>query len=696
MAEDVFEEQGTYDGDINALYELDKSVYAQDLIRHHRFVREYFEQYNNNREVNHNFLRGFHYDDGELRKYRDKRKTPIVFNEIKTSERTILGMWMQRQYDVTFAATSPTNDKMGEVLAQLDTWEQEQQGDDMNDIEIVRQAWCGGNSFQECYMEVTNGKEPQMYSVNQNPFAIYWDPESRRLITRDDAQFVDRDTWMTYPELISRFREAADDISQQLTDHKRGDDGYDEVQVFADRDHEHKKERNGEYMVTERFYKVEGIGHFAEIEGMRIDIDDEDLKDFKRENPGVKVQSELVEELWLAIVCEDFSTQQYLFNGKYHNQPRDPRTGKIMWPILEMIAESLAGEPQGFVDHERGPNKVINSTMSNIVSSATHASAAAMLIDPTAFISERESALAARHHSDSDRAFQVKHGRTNDAMMPIQKTGVNQDNLQALEYAKAFMKEITSTPPATQGLEEEAGVSGKLNEQRMEQGFMQLQPLMKNYRLFLKQRAKLRYYYWRTYYTAEKTFRILDKSEPEMNPFATINGMEPEMDAMGEWTGAIKKINDINAAIYDITIKESVNSPLYRDKQLRYINNLMQSSFAQNDPGLQAGLLEESLRLSDAPEKTKAFLKKYSTLITQAEMAKRQAEQQLGQAQQEGAELDNMTKMQGIAQAEAEQTGTFPPSQGTSGASGAATNIGRDMVTAKTATPQSGLGGGGS
>jgi hypothetical protein len=295
--------------------------------------------------------------------------------------------------------------------------------------------------------------------------------------------------------------------------------------------------------------------------------------------------------------------------------------------------------------------------MSNIVSSATHAAAAGMLIDPTAFISEREAKLAARHHSDSDRSFQVKHGRTQDAMAPIPRAGVSADHQYALDYSLAFLREVTSTPPSLQGQEEESGVSGVLNAQRIEQGFTQLQPLMKNLRLFLKQRTKLRYAYWRKYYTAEKTFRIVDKTEPEMNPFTTINELVPETDALGAFTGGFKKLNDINSAIYDIVIKESIKSPTYRDKQLRFVSGMMQSGMVQSDPGLAAGLLEEALRLSDAPAKTREFLKKHSNLIQNAEMTKRAAEQQLTAAQVESSQLDNMGKMQNLAQTEAEQTG---------------------------------------
>lgn len=647
-------------GYVNALYELDKSKNAQDLIYHHRFVTEFWDAFNVNREVNHNFVRGLHYDGGELDKYRDKRKTPIVFNQIKTSERTIIGLWLQNKYAVKFSAKSPNHDDLAEILEQLNLWEGEQQGDDMNDIELMRQAWAGGNSFQECYMEVVEGKEPQMYTNMQNPFMVYPDPESRVLITREDGNFYDRDSWMTYPQIMRAFPDKKKDVGHQLQNNQKGDGSYDEVTIFADRRHEYENESNGEFLVTERFYKVHTMVNFAEVEGEEIEIDKKDLKKFKKENPDVEVSSREEEELWIAIACEAYSSNDYLYNGKYHNQPRDPRTKKIMWPIIEMIAESLAGEPQGFVDHERGPNKIVNAMMSNILSSATHAAAASMLIDPSAFISDKEAKLAARHHSDSDRAFQVKQGRVNDAIAPMPKAGVNQDHLYALDFSLTFLREVTSTPPALQGQEEKSGVSGVLNSQRIEQGFIQLQPLMKNYQLFIKQRTKLRYYYWRKYMTKEKTFRIVDHSEPSMDPFITMNGMEPTKDAIGRFTGGFDKVNDIGAAIYDIYITDSVKSPMYRDKQIRMLEGLAQSAFAQNDMGLQAVLLEELVRLSDAPTKTKETIKKYSTLIQTAEQQKRAAEQALSAAQQEGQELGNMEQAQGIAQTEADQTGTTP------------------------------------
>jgi hypothetical protein len=647
------------DVNINALYELQHSKLASDLIQHHRYVIEYYEQYNNNREVNHNFVRGFHYDPDELKRYRDKRKTAIVFNQVKTSERTILGLWINNKYAVKFAATTPQDDDVAEILEQLNIWESDQQGDEHHDIDLVRQAWAGGNSFQECWMDVRDGKKPLMKTGNQNPFAVYWDPESRRLITREDARFVDRDSWWAYPDLIRKWPKEKKGLKEQMANTDLGDSGYDDTIIYADRDHEVRKERNGMYMVTERFYLVEGEQSFFEMGDSKVIVDKEDEKDFAEKFPGMQLQKEKVDELYLAVVCEDYNNTEYLYNGPYHCQPRDARTEKIIWPILEMVAEELAGEPQGFVDHERSPNKVINAMISNIVSSATHSAAAAMLIDPSAFVSETEAKLAARHHSDSDRSFKTRPGRTRDAMVPVQKSQTNADHQYALDYSLNFLSEVSSTPPALQGIQEGANTPGILNQQRIEQGATQLQPFMKNYRIFLKQRAKLRYYYWRTYNTAEMTFRIIDKTKPNMDPYVTINELQPEMDALGQWTGAIKKIKDINIAAYDISIEEAVDSPSYRQKQLGFIERMMDSKFVEADVGLAAGLLEEALRLADSPQQTREFLKKYSTIIQQADMAEKQMKQHLMGAQAQGQEIANEQNIQNMAQTEAEQTSPY-------------------------------------
>ncbi|MCP3683431.1 MAG: hypothetical protein GY861_12155 [bacterium] len=658
----------------NVLYELNQSNNALDLISNHIHVIEYFDKYNQMRETCHNFVRGHQYDPNELKKYKDKRKDPIVFNQVKTSERTIMGMWINKKFAVKFSAQTPQDDDIGEILERLNIWTSNHQEDDYKDIDLVRQAWAGGNSFQECYMDVQEGMQPTMHTNNQNPFAVYWDPDSRDLITRKDARFVDRDSYWTYDKVHALAKQTKAHLNQSHVIENDLNEHFDDTNIAADRHHETKQERNGKFLVTERFYLVPGFQFFAELEDEKIILSKKDIPEFRQMHPNIIIQKEKIDKLHIAIVCEQYNSQEYIYNGEYHCQPRDPRSNKIIWPILEMVAEELAGEPQGFVEHEISPNKVINAMMSNIVASAKHSAAAATLIDPAAFISGREAQLAARHHSDSDRSFQVRPGRTRDAIMPIQKSQTNADHQYALDYSLNFLSEVSSTPPALQGIQESANTTGVLNAQRIEQGSTQLKPFMKNYLLFLKQRAKLRYYYWRTYNTEEMVFRVSDKTDPNMDPYITINELVPEQDALGNYTGVINKIKDINSAVYDIEIEEAVDSPSYRARQLEFIERMMNSKFIEADAGFAAGLLEEALRLADSPVKTRDFFKKYSTLIQQAHLAEMQLKQQTMAAQGQGQEIANEQNLQKYAQDEAMQTTPYGGVEGTSAQASSAAN----------------------
>jgi len=140
--------------------------------------------------------------------------------------------------------------------------------------------------------------------------------------------------------------------------------------------------------------------------------------------------------------------------------------------------------------------------------------------------------------------------------------------------------------------------------------------------------------------------------------------LQPEMDALGYWKGTVEKLNDINSAIYDVSIEEAADSPNYRAKQLTFIERLMDSKFLESDPGLAAGLLEEALRLADSPVRTREFLKKYSTLIQDAHLKEQQLKQQQMQSQNQGQDIANEQNTQQLAQTEAEQTTPFPTGPG--------------------------------
>jgi hypothetical protein len=670
-------------GNLKRITDLAKSTNSQELVDHHRYVIQFYENRNVKRKRSFDFVRGAQHSPEELDQYRIKRKAPIVFNQLKATERTILGMFLQNKYDVKFSAVEPGDQDIATVLEQLRIWESNRNDDLNKDLNTVREAWAGGTGYQECYVDVQPGKQPVIKTQNMNPFAVYFDPTSTDLIARKDARFVDVDSWMSEEEMVKQWPQSAKWIREGLRAFSANSNGYEAVNKAVDRDHESRIERNGEYRVTERYFRLNKRVFFFlnEVDGSRTNIEQEDIEAYQEDYPGNQVQSEDKEELWLVVACEaivqgaagkEFEADnnplkvegeetdnlglQYLYQGKYHAQPVDPMDGKIIWPILELAAETLNGEASGFVEHQIDPQRVINSMIANKAHSAKHASSQAKLIDYTAFKDEKEAKAASKYHSDADRAFQVKPGRLTDAMAPIENRKVTPDNDESYMAAMEFLDKVSSTPPALQG-QNEGNVSGVLNAQRIEQSHIQLQVLIKNYRQFLRLKNVLRYAYWREFYTEEMVFKVIEPTE-EMKQsgqdFMTLNQQVPATDAYGyEIPGAVNVLNDVNALTYDIVVDESQKSTTYRYKTQSQISEMMQSPAVQQDPVLGAYLFEEWARLSDVSEDVKEKIKQHSSILAQFNAAQRQ---------QEGAqgELNMQQQEQQMAQAEAEQTAFSP------------------------------------
>lgn len=670
-------------GNLKRISDLAKSKNSQELVDHHRYVIQFYEDTNKKRRRAFDFVRGQHYTADELEQYKIRRKTPLVFNQLKASERTILGMFLQNKYDVKFSAVEPGDQDIADVLEQLRIWESNRNDDLNKDLETVRQAWAGGSAYQECWVETAPGKQPVIKTQNLNPFAVYWDPSSVDLISRKDASFVDVDTWASEEDLVSKFPESAEFIKLGLRSYNSSAQGYEGVDKSVDRDHESRISRNGQYRVTERYFRFNKRTFFYlnEEDGFKMNIEQDDLEKYKEDYPENKVQSEDQEELWLAVACEaivqglantDVSAYnksygdkdegeapglQYLYLGKYHAQPIDPSDGKIIYPILEMVAESLNGEPSGFVEAQIDPQRVVNSMISNKAHSAKHAASQAKLIDYSAFKDEKEAKAASKYHSDADRAFQVKPGRLLDAMAPIESRKVTPDNDESYMAAMEFIDKVSSTPPALQG-QNEGNVSGVLNAQRIEQSHIQLQVLIKNFRYFLKQKNLLRYAYWREFYTEEMVFRVLDPT-PEMKQngqeFMALNQQVPAEDPYGfPIPGVTSVLNDITALTYDIVVEESQRSTTYRYKTQSQLSEMMQTPSVQADPVLNAYLFEEWVNLSDVNDSLKDKIRAHSSVLVAWNQQQQQMQQQQGQLEQEA-------QMQQMAQAEAEQTALAGP-----------------------------------
>jgi hypothetical protein len=652
------------DGDrVVASVTIAGSTDANDLWYHHQQVRTYYSDLNTKKREAFDFLRGVQWNDEELNRFRQLNKAPVVLNGLKTSERTVIGLFLQNRYDVKFSPFEPNDQNISDILNSIYIHTENSQNWAFKDIEVIRQAWACGLAYQEVYMDVEPGREPRMCTNVLNPFAVYFDPESRDLITREDALFVDRETWVTPEYLSDKFDIPLNELEALIDDTVRKDG-----EVYRDLSHETLDRRNGRIRIVERFYKsYRKILYIIDAEMNRIEVPPEAREQLK--SLGQEVYRDREETLNLAIMCPAYNTGKYLFNDEYHNQPRDVSSQKIIWPILEMVAESLNGDPSGFVLPQAGANKVTNSVMSTIVHAAKHAASTAYLRKKGAFDDETAKLFDA-NHTNADEVFPVNEEvPLSEAVLPIPKgEGASRDNYQALEIAMGFQEQVSSTPPAIKGMTENASTSGILNAQRIEQAFVQLQVLIANWKHFMRRRAQLCQYYWRTYWTYEKTIRIIGQDGQQ--DFLTINSQEPELDAMGNQTGAIVKANDVSTAEYDAVIEDSYRSATYREKTQQQIAQLISMPGINADPVLAGMLTLEFARVSDLSQDLKDFLKKHSSVMAQ-KVAQEQA-----QAAQSG-QIQNAQGMQQLAQAEAEQTapegasaGSVPFPQGPEATSG--------------------------
>lgn len=647
---------------------LHTSKDAGDFIRHHGQVVDFHSVYHDKRKTCHDFARGEHFTDEERAVYKRKRKAPFAFRGELAPMRTVIGQFIQSKYDMKPAPVEPSDQATADPLVAMYHWTHDTANVKHKDIALFKEVYVGGSAFQESYVEVIHGKKPRICVLNQNPFAIYWDPDSRDLIGREDAQFVDRETFLTYQDLLDRFPDKAAIIKQAIQDNKEQERGsYDKVTLHADRGHENTTQRNGRFKCIERFYRVSKRLQFGVpkegVKGSRIDIgediDAETAEGFQKDYPDYAMQSQPVEYLYYAVACEQVSPSAFLFNGPYHWQPRDPRTGKVMFTIQECVAESLGGEATGFIEPEIGPLKVIDAMMSNILHATKHAVNGAMFVDRSKFRSDDEYNDFVKNGSDSDRRFPVKPGALDggqEAAKAVPLNVLGDNNTKPLEYASQMLEEVSSAPKPLRGMAETSGTPAAQTEMRIQQAFTQLLGLITNWKYFLTRRGKLWYAAWREFFPYEMQVRVIQKKNPQDPDFMTIN--EPVgIDPMGN----VVRANDINAAEFDITFEESVESPTSKEGIRTALVQVMNMA-AQLDPVMAAWLVKRIVELTDIPQEDKDFLNQHMQVVQQAQQQEQQAQAMQAQTQQQGAEMEQAAQLQNLAQAEAEQT-TIPPGQ---------------------------------
>jgi hypothetical protein len=679
-------------------YRLEDSTSAKDLIDHHASVVEAARPRLKRTQQAFDFVANRPHTPEELEVYRRKKKIPVSFPLAKTAERAIVGLWISNKYDVSFMPFEP-NDQDTSTLRQICYQHTEYTQDwKLLDVDIFRQGWAAGSANQEFWADVKPGRmgpdgrpeDVRLRTTNQNAFGIFWDPESRQLITRYDAQYVDRVSWQEWSGLCKKFPDVLKEedwarMIDNTNEVEKTDRPYREM-GFLDID-----VRNRRVKVIERFYKVYTESHYmqdAELKKVRLDA--EAAKAFA----GQFTYTEDEEQLNVAVVCPRWVDRAgegkgvngtgYLYNGPYHCQPRDPQSGHIIWPILEFAAENLQGEALGFIDPMIGPIKVVNSTMANIYHNSRHQAGTSLIRKDRVFLGENKKDFD-KNHTDADRVFVANDEADLTAdIVPVPKGNVSADTYKALDYAKLFAEEVSSAPPALKGFSEASGTSGVLNAQRIEQAVTQLQVINQSWRLFLRQRAKLAQYYWKTYWTREKLIRVTNMDALKKGPdfwsgdisamqqqvahpmpqipgliqqggasYVQMNGMKPAVDAFGQETGAIETFNDITQDEYDVVIEDSYQSPTYAERTKQELVQLLANPGVQADPQLLGALTLEYARYSNLSQETKKFINTWSTLVQQRAMQQQAADAQAQQLQQ-------TSTMQEIAQREVDQTQPMP------------------------------------
>jgi hypothetical protein len=594
--------------------ELHKTPDASILIRSHNAVMLYYQPFMEVRERCHDFVKGEHWTDDEREVAKQKKKALVEFNKLKTSERTFIGSIIQQRYDIKPAPRQPTSQDKSDVYTALYHWTADITETRYKDPGLVRDAWAGGNGWQESYVEITPGRKPRIIVENQNPFAIYPDPNRRDLVANSDCEFIDRVSWFTRHALADAIPDKEDEILAVLPD--RFSVTYDRDKVYADRSHEWKNYRNGKYKVIERFYKVRkkmwfGVGP----DGSRMDVGPDASIDarnqFKQDYPNHQLHMERQEFLYLAIAVPSMGNT-FLYNDLYHCQPRDPVTDRILFPFVELVDEDLDGDPTGHVRPQIGPIKVLNSLMVNKLYSAKNAAAQSHSVSREHYDEDVLEDLM-DNHQDGARTFPKKKGAPDGSgvdLIPQGKASVDAD--ASIEFVANFTEEVSSTPPSMKG-QSEGNVPGILNEQRIQQSFIQNQGFTNNYMGFLQRRARLWKYYWKEYFDAQEVIRVLDKKDQNDPDWIAINQI------VTDEFGNVQKQNTLDDAdAYDITFEDSWRSPTVRDKVRQQIVQLQGTASAQRNQAVSAILDAFFLQLSDAPQDLKNQVQQASQQSQQA------------------------------------------------------------------------------
>ena len=635
-------------GKESPLYSVDELHVCEDatrLIDSHQNLVEHYAPRMNKRELCDDFTAGIHWTPEEEVVAEEKGKTLITLNYLKPSERTFVGSVLQQRYDIKPAPIQPQKQDKSDIYTAMYHHTADTSRIKYYDPNIIRSTWSGGSAWQESYMEITTGRKPRIIVKNQNNYAIYPDPNRRDLVTNSDCEFIDRVSWLSLNQLISKFPDKEGELSDSLQRNNEDSD-YTQTKIHADRTHEYEHYRNGKYKVIERFYRVRKKKWFginqenAERVDVGYDMQFNDRESFKQDYPYYKLDAEDEEFLYLAIAVPSMNGE-FLYNDEYHCQPKDPATGNIMFPLYELIDEELNGESSGHVESQIGVLRLVNSIMVNKLHQAKMAAGQSHVVSRDHF-DENEAEDVAQNHADGNRTFIKKKGAPSGSGVDLIEQGrASVDSNDLINFANTYRSEVSSTPPSMQGLSE-GNIPGILNEQRIQQSSIQSQVFVNNYMCFLINRAKLWKYYWKKYWKHEDVIRVLEPKDKNSPEWVNINQIIED-----EFGNIQRESTFDDADYYDITFEDSWKSPTVRDKVRQQISQLLGNVSVQQDQVLSTFLTKSLLDLSDAPQDIKDQVEKHSQIIQQS---KQQAEGMANQTQ----ELDQLEQTQRIAQNEAQ------------------------------------------
>jgi hypothetical protein len=578
----------------------------------HKDVMLFYEKRNDKMESCVETLRGKIYSEEEKAFFKETGRTPISINKALAPFRTIIGVLSNSMFDASFMPVGEEDQEFAGVLSKLATYEEKRNDDFNQNSQAAQAALATGRGYRLCQVDTPAGDKARISSVELNPFAVYFDPDSREPITRGDAKFVDVCHWLSDEEIISKYPEAEGKIKAGKLNDRMLRENFEEYDKSTDRRHEAFDDWNGKHKVVERYYKASKKKRYV------LDEATGDVYEADGQVPhGMPSITKTEEYLYLAVWAPDLlDDDSFLSNEEYHVQPRDPDTKKIIWPVVELVSDNMLGESDGFIEFIKDPQKLFSVLYTQLVEAAKHSSGS-YTIDPKAFVTPEEADRAKKYKALSNQVYEVKEGYHGRAIQPIASNSVSNSTLQSIANIEGFFNEGMSSTPALQGMSESATTAASLNAQRIEQSTVQLTAFFNYFKRSLLQMLKLRYAYWRETYTEEMTFRIFDPNNG-MSEQIVINQIAKQPGWNGMPTGELHKLYDMQSAEFDVVIVESIRSRTYLDKQQIIIGDMLKNPALAANPVIANVLVEWQMRLSDLPWEAKEQIKQQMQAQTQA------------------------------------------------------------------------------